>query len=65
MMEQVRLSAGWPMEHWLNFSLNQIQGWTTVQESYSRALEQGPLSLGRGTQWRRRYFFLQLGALII
>ena len=23
--------------------MNQIQGWTTVRESYSRALEQGPL----------------------
>ena len=31
------------MENWLGSSLNQIQGWYTVQESYSRALEQGPL----------------------
>ena len=43
MMEQVRLCAVWPMENWLGSSLNQIQGWTTVRESYSRALEQGPL----------------------
>ena len=32
------------MENWLGSSLNQIQGWTTVRESYSRALEQGPLA---------------------
>ena len=31
------------MEDWLGSSLNQIQGWMTVPESYSRALEQGPL----------------------
>ena len=31
------------MEYLLGSSLNQIQGWTTVQESYSRALEQRPL----------------------
>ena len=43
MMEQVRLSAVWPMENWLGSSLNQIQGWTTVRESYFRALEQGSL----------------------
>ena len=43
MMEQVRLCAVWPMENWLGSSLNKIQGWTTVRESYSRALEQGPL----------------------
>ena len=42
-MEQVRLCAVWPMENWLGSSLNQIQGWTTVRESYSCALEQGPL----------------------
>ena len=42
-MAQVRLRAVWPMENWLGFSLNQIQGWTTVRESYSRALQQGPL----------------------
>ena len=35
MMEQVRLCALWPMENWLGLSLNQIQGWTTVRESYS------------------------------
>ena len=44
MMEQVRLCAVWPTENWLGFSLNLILGWTTVRESYSRALEQGPLS---------------------
>ena len=43
MMEQVRLFAVWPMENWLGSSLNQIQGWTTVRESYYRAFEQGPL----------------------
>ena len=43
MMEQVRLCAVLSMENWLSFSLNQIEGWTRVQESYSRALEQGPL----------------------
>ena len=43
MMEQVRLCSVWPMENWCGSSLNQIQGWTTVRESYSRALEQGPL----------------------
>ena len=32
------------MENWLGPSLNQIQGWTTVRESYSHALEQGPLA---------------------
>ena len=42
-MEQVRLCAVWPTENWLGSSLNQIQGWTTVRESYSRALEQRPL----------------------
>ena len=45
MMEQVRLSAVWPMENWLGSSLNQIQGWTTVRESYSPALEQPPLAV--------------------
>ena len=44
-MKQVRLCAVWPMENWLGSSLNQIQGWTTVPESYSRALEQGHLIL--------------------
>ena len=43
MMEQVRLGDVWPMENWLGSSLNQIQGWTTVRELYSSALEQGPL----------------------
>ena len=43
MMEQIRLCAVWPMENWLGSSLNQIQGWTTVQEHYSHALEQGSL----------------------
>ena len=43
MMEQVRLCAVCPMENCLGSSLNQIQGWTTVRETYSRALEQGPL----------------------
>ena len=43
MMEQVRLCAVWPMENWLGSSLIHIQGSTTVRESYSRALEQGPL----------------------
>ena len=46
MMEPVRLCAVWPMENWLGSSLNQMQGWTTVGESYSRALEQGPLTGG-------------------
>ena len=32
------------MENWLNSSLKQIQGWTTVRESCSHALEPGPLS---------------------
>ena len=43
MKEQVRLCAIWPAENWLGTSLNQIQGWTTIRESYSCALEQGPL----------------------
>ena len=42
-MEQVGLCAVWLMENWLCSSLNQMQGWTTVQESNSRALERGPL----------------------
>ena len=42
-MEQVGLCAVWHMKNWLGSSLNKIQGWTTVRESYSRALEQGPL----------------------
>ena len=44
-MEQVRLCAVWPLENWLGSSSNQSQRWTTVQESYSHALEQGPLDL--------------------
>ena len=47
-MEQVRICAVWPTDNWLGYSLNHIQGWTTVRESYSRALQQGPLSEG----WR-------------
>ena len=43
MMEQVRLRHVWPTENWLGSSMNHIQGWTTVRESYSRALEQGSL----------------------
>ena len=50
MMEQGRLCAVLPMENWLGSSLNQIQGWTTVRESYSRALEQGPLR--RRRRWQ-------------
>ena len=45
MMEQVRLCAVWPMENWLGTSLNQIRGWSSVRESYSRRLEQGLLAL--------------------
>ena len=55
MMEQVRLFDVWPMENWLDFSLNQIQGWTTVRESYSRDLEQGPLGRRRGKNGRGQY----------
>ena len=46
MMGQVGLRAIWTMENLLGSSLNQIQGWTTVRESYSRALEQRPLAGG-------------------
>ena len=46
-VEKVRLYAVSPMENWLGSSLNQIQGWTTVRQSYSRALEQRPLFLSR------------------
>ena len=42
-LHDVRLCAVWPMENWLCSSLNQIQGWTTLRESYTCALEQGPL----------------------
>ena len=51
MMEHVRLCAVWPMENWLGSSLNQMQGWTTVQESYSRALEQGSLEVTNAFWW--------------
>ena len=47
MVEQVRLCAVWPTEIWLGSSLNQILGWTTVLESYSHVLEQGPLDRER------------------
>ena len=47
MTELVRPCAVRPMENWLG-SLNQVQGWTTVRESYSRALKQGPLQLKKG-----------------
>ena len=43
MMDHVRLCAVWHMENWLDSSLNHIQGWITVRESYSRALEQRSL----------------------
>ena len=43
MMEQVRLCAVWPMGIWLDSSLNQIQGWTTIRQTYSRGLVQWPL----------------------
>ena len=51
MIEQVSLCAVWPMENWLGSSLNHIQGWTTVRESYSRALEQGPLDTTAGRKF--------------
>ena len=58
MMEQVSLGAVWAVENWLSFSLNQIQGWATVRESYSRALEQGALdkSGDSPTASEREYF---------
>ena len=37
------------MENWLGTSMNRIQGWTTVRESYSCDLEQGPLARRRRT----------------
>ena len=58
MMEQVRLCAVLPMENWLGSSLNQIQVWTTVRESYSRALEQGPLIFIPNT---RSFFIRDVG----
>ena len=44
-MELVRFCAVWPMENCLGSSLKlkQIQCWTTVRESYSRASEQETL----------------------
>ena len=61
MMEQVRLCAVWPMENWLGCSLNHIQGWTTVRESHSCALEQGSLGRGRGRRKKteKLFFFAQ------
>ena len=58
MMEQVRLCAVWPMENWLGYSLNQRQGWTTVQESYSRVLERGPLVKSTGLHFVVRYVLI-------
>ena len=65
-MEQVRLCAVWPTENWLGSSLNQIQGWTAVPESYSRPLEQEPLFLTVRSrthaiwEWRGKVTFLPL-----
>ena len=52
---QVRLCAVWPKENWHGSSLNQIQGWTTIQQSYSRALEQGHLWEGAFKTIRHSY----------
>ena len=64
MMELVRLCAVLPMENWLGSSLNKIRGRTFVRESYSRALEQGPLLRMRATceGWEEshRHFWRQL-----
>ena len=38
-MKQARLCAVRPMENWFGASMSQIQGWATVRESYSRALD--------------------------
>ena len=46
-MERVILCAVWPTENLPGSSLNQMEGWTNVRESYSRALEQRPLFLPR------------------
>ena len=55
-MEQVILCAVWPMENWLGSSMNQIEGWTTVRESYYRALEQGPLPTNDIlSSWQNKY----------
>ena len=56
MMEQVRLCAVWL---WLGSSLNQIQGMTTVRESFSRVLEQRTLG-GRRWQTNGGLIFLPL-----
>ena len=61
MMEQIRLCAVWPMENWLGSSLNQIQGWTAVRETYSRALEQG--SLAQVYNWGDAGYVLSRGAI--
>ena len=60
-MEQVKLCAVWPMENWLGSSLNQIQGWTAVRETYSRALEQG--SLAQVYNWGDAGYVLSRGAI--
>ena len=39
MMEQVRLWGVWPTENCIGFSMNHIQGWMTVWEFYSHALD--------------------------
>ena len=44
MMEQVRLFTVCPMEKWLGSLMNHVQGWTTVRDFYSHALELGSLS---------------------
>ena len=55
------------MVDWLGSSLNQIQGWTTVRESYSRALEHDAPSLATCKTFicgRRRFYdflFLRSG----
>ena len=54
MMEQVRLCDVWPIENWLGSSLNQIQGWNSFWQSYSRALEQRPLL--QMVNWTKRLF---------
>ena len=41
------------MEIWLCSYWHEIQGWTTVQESYSRALEQRSLPLPTVAKFRR------------
>ena len=43
MKEQVRLCAVWPTENWLGSSMNHIQDWMTVWESYYHNLEKSPL----------------------